>query len=178
MTPQRQPIDHHDACIFLVDDEPANLKLLEKILRPQGYVRLVKLQDPREVLPAYRRLRPDLILLDLYMPNLNGFDVMARIAELADQLEPPILVLTAQNHHDILLRALTQGNVISSQNLSTGLNCRRGYATCSTPTSPIASSMTRTPCSMNSSGNAPNRWRIHAWKSSSASAARRNIATT
>lgn len=95
--------------IFAVDDEPANLKLLDKMLTSQGYSSPVLIQDPREVLAHYRVARPDLILLDLNMPNMDGFQVMEQLKALADPLPPPIIVLTAQAGREHLLKALAAG---------------------------------------------------------------------
>ena len=95
--------------ILIVDDEPANLKLLHKMLSGQGYTNLDLVQDPREVLNCYRAAHPDLILLDINMPHLDGFAVMAQLTALQDPLLPPIVVLTAQHGRDYLLRALNSG---------------------------------------------------------------------
>ena len=98
-----------DSRIFLVDDEPVNLKLLEKLLTKQGYSQLVSISDSREVLSQYQQQRPDLILLDINMPYLDGFAVMEQLHQLDDPLLPPILILTAQHGQDYLLRALNLG---------------------------------------------------------------------
>lgn len=97
------------ARIFIVDDEPANLKLLDKLLASQGYHQLVLIQDPREVLDRYREARPDLILLDITMPHLDGYQVMAQLQALRDPLMPPVVILTAQYERSHLLQALAQG---------------------------------------------------------------------
>ncbi|MBK9520847.1 MAG: response regulator [Rhodocyclaceae bacterium] len=96
-------------CIFIVDDEPSNLKLLYKLLASQGYQNLVTIQDPREVLPRYAMGKPDLILLDINMPHLDGYQVMEQLHALNDPLLAPIVVLTAQHSRDFLLKALTAG---------------------------------------------------------------------
>ncbi|MDP3583688.1 MAG: response regulator [Thiobacillus sp.] len=97
------------ACILIVDDEPANLKLLDKILRSQGYQRLVLVDDARMVIDLYRATQPALVLLDINMPNLDGYQVMAQLKALNDPLPPPIVVLTAQHDKEALLRALAAG---------------------------------------------------------------------
>lgn len=97
------------ARIFLVDDEPANLKLLDKLLRVQGYRHLVPIQDSREVLPRYQEARPDLILLDINMPHLDGFEVMKQLQALKDPLLPPIVILTAQHGREHLMKSLMAG---------------------------------------------------------------------
>lgn len=99
----------HPARILIVDDEPTNLKLLERLLSSQGYQQLVLVQDPREVLDRYREARPDLILLDINMPHLDGYQVMAQLTALNDPLLPPIVILTAQYGREHLLKALTLG---------------------------------------------------------------------
>lgn len=95
--------------IFCIDDEAANLKLLDRMLRSEGYQHLTLIADPREVLGHYRATRPDLILLDINMPHLDGYQVMAQLLAENDPLLPPIVILTAQHSHEYLLRALEQG---------------------------------------------------------------------
>lgn len=100
---------HRLARILIVDDEPANLKLLDRMLGGQGYEALVLIDDPRQVITQYRTARPDLILLDINMPHLNGYQIIEQIQALNDPLQPPIVMLTAQHGKDFLLRALTAG---------------------------------------------------------------------
>jgi putative two-component system response regulator len=95
--------------ILIIDDEPVNLKLLDKMLHAQGYENLVLVSDPREVLGSYEELHPDLILLDINMPHLDGYQVMEQLKALNDPLLPPIVILTAQSGKDYLLRALAAG---------------------------------------------------------------------
>lgn len=98
-----------NARILIVDDEPANLKLLDKMLASQGYLDRVLIQDPREVLNSYQTARPDLILLDINMPHLDGYQVMEQLRALNDPCLPPIVILTAQHGRDYLLKALSLG---------------------------------------------------------------------
>ncbi|MEK6662458.1 MAG: HD domain-containing phosphohydrolase [Pseudomonadota bacterium] len=102
-------VDHTSARILIVDDEPANLKLLEKMLNRQGYDNLTLIEDPREVLQAYEHDMPDIILLDLNMPHLDGFAVLELLKEKSGMALPPVLVLTAQQGHEHRLRALENG---------------------------------------------------------------------
>ncbi|MEW6982811.1 HD-GYP domain-containing protein [Colwelliaceae bacterium 6471] len=95
--------------IFIIDDEPANLKLLQRMLEAQGYNELVLISDPREVISQYQLKRPDLILLDINMPHLDGYQVMEQLQALGDSLLPPIVMLTAQSGKDFLLRSLAAG---------------------------------------------------------------------
>ena len=82
--------------ILIVDDEPANVALLQYMLTAAGYETLRSTHDPRQVVPLYEEFQPDLILLDLMMPHLSGFEVMAQLETyIAPDDCLPILVLTA-----------------------------------------------------------------------------------
>lgn len=95
--------------ILVVDDQPANLLLAKRILSAGGFVSVTTLSDPREVEALYRRERFDLILLDLNMPHLDGFEVMNRLQAMEEGGYLPILVLTALNDSATKLRALRSG---------------------------------------------------------------------
>lgn len=95
--------------ILVVDDEPANLRLLDRMLRGQGYRDLTLVEDPREVIAVYQMARPDIILLDINMPHLDGYQVMEQLRALDDPLLPPVVILTAQHGKDYVLRALAAG---------------------------------------------------------------------
>lgn len=96
-------------CIMIVDDEPANLRLLEKLLTREGCTDLQLVSDPREVLPRYREARPDLILLDVNMPHIDGHTLLEQLRAVGDPLLPPIVMLTAQHARESVLRALSAG---------------------------------------------------------------------
>jgi signal transduction histidine kinase/DNA-binding NarL/FixJ family response regulator len=99
------------ACtLLLVDDEEANLDLLEALLGGEGYGRLVRTGDPREVPALAARHAPDLVLLDLHMPHRHGLDVLAdlRAATPAGEYRP-VLVLTADATWEARERALALG---------------------------------------------------------------------
>jgi len=84
------------ARILIVDDEEMNVFLLEQILQRAGYSDLRSTTDPREVFSFYAEAEPDLILLDLMMPEMSGFEVMERLGRIIpDGSFVPILVLTA-----------------------------------------------------------------------------------
>jgi putative two-component system response regulator len=99
----------NDSRIMIVDDEPVNLKLLGKMLLAEGYTNVLTIADSRQVLEAYCDAPVDLILLDINMPHLNGYEVMAQLKKLGDPLLPPILVLTAQSGKEFLMKALSEG---------------------------------------------------------------------
>lgn len=100
---------HRSARILIVDDEPANLRLVCKILQTDGYQQLEAIQDPRQVIPSMQRQPADLILLDINMPYLDGFQILQQLAALKMPLLPPILVLTAQARSDVMLKAFALG---------------------------------------------------------------------
>ena len=95
--------------IFVIDDEPANCRLIRDLLHGQGYDNIVQIEDSRQVIAHYQAARPDLILLDLKMPYLDGYQVIEQLQALADPMLPPIVVLTAQHDRDSLLNALASG---------------------------------------------------------------------
>jgi len=95
------------ASILIVDDQKANVSLLEQMLRGAGYVSIASTRDPSEVGELHRKNRYDLILLDLQMPVMDGFQVMERLKEIETGGYLPVLVITAQPDHK--LRALKAG---------------------------------------------------------------------
>ncbi|HET6232344.1 MAG TPA: ATP-binding protein [Longimicrobiaceae bacterium] len=102
--------DVRTAAILVVDDEPANLQLLQEVLADEGYENVVCTQDPRDALERFADLAPDLLLLDLHMPHMDGFEVMRRLREThAGGGYFPILVLTADITAQVKLRALAGG---------------------------------------------------------------------
>ena len=96
--------------ILIVDDEPVNIALLEDMLQFSGYQQVVATTDPRRVLDLCRRQRPDLVLLDLNMPYLDGFAVLRQLgAEYPNDACFPVLVLTADISLETKRRALAAG---------------------------------------------------------------------
>jgi PAS domain S-box-containing protein len=96
-----------NASVLIVDDLEANVMLLEQVLRNVGYTNITSTQDPRAVLELHRANRYDLILLDLQMPEMDGFQVIEALKEIETGGYLPVLVITAQPGHK--LRALTAG---------------------------------------------------------------------
>ena len=95
------------AKILIVDDLEANVRLLDRMLRQAGHTCVASTMDPHEVCGLHRDNRYDLILLDLEMPGMDGFQVMESLKEIETDGYVPILVITAQPAHK--LRALEAG---------------------------------------------------------------------
>ena len=93
--------------ILIVDDLAANVRLLEQMLRASGHARVDTTMDSREVCALHRRNHYDLILLDLMMPNMDGFAVLEGLKAIEADRYVPVLVITAQPGHK--LRALQAG---------------------------------------------------------------------
>jgi PAS domain S-box-containing protein len=96
-----------DASILIVDDQEANVSLLEQLLREAGYTSVASTLNPREVCALHRKNRYDLILLDLQMPDMDGFQVMEGLKTNEADGYLPVVVITAQPGHK--LRALQAG---------------------------------------------------------------------
>jgi PAS domain S-box-containing protein len=99
--------DMLNAGILIVDDQAVNINLLEQMLHEAGYLRVSSTMNPREVCALHRQNRYDLILLDLQMPGMDGFEVMEALKTNEADGYLPVLVLTAQPGHK--LRALAAG---------------------------------------------------------------------
>jgi len=96
-----------NARILVVDDKEVNILLLEQMLRGAGYVSIESTTDPNQVCELHRKNRYDLILLDLQMPGMDGFQVMEGLKEIEEGGYLPVLVVTAQPQHK--LHALQAG---------------------------------------------------------------------
>jgi len=100
--------DFQEARILIVDDQPANVLLLERLLRDAGYLNLMSTKDPTDVCELHQTHRFDLIVLDIQMPVMDGFEVMAALKKMEAQGDyTPVLAMTVQPSHK--LRALASG---------------------------------------------------------------------
>lgn len=97
-----------EAKILVVDDQPANVTLIEKMLDIDGYLNVISTTDPTQVESIYLEQNSDLVLLDLNMPEMDGYQVLAKIREV-DPDYPPIIVLTAQSDRESRIKALDLG---------------------------------------------------------------------
>lgn len=98
-----------DAVILAVDDEPANLDLLEQILRRDGYQTIHRIGDPRTVIEEFEQRRPDVVLLDLNMPYVSGLEILEDLRRRTGDTYLPIVILTADATPETRRRALAEG---------------------------------------------------------------------
>jgi CheY-like chemotaxis protein len=96
-----------NASVLIVDDQESNVLLLRQILQEAGYTRVSSTMDPHSVAALHRENRYDLILLDLKMPGMDGFQVMENLKAIETEGYIPVLVITAEPGHK--LRALQSG---------------------------------------------------------------------
>lgn len=97
------------ARILIVDDEPVNVRLLERLLARAGYPQVTSTTDPRRVGRLVEALDPDLVLLDLHMPHRDGFAVLEDLRARLQSGYLPVLVMTADLTRETRERALSSG---------------------------------------------------------------------
>ena len=101
--------DISSARILIVDDVRANLDLLEAIVESAGYTSVMTLSDSRETVQVYEAFEPHLVLLDISMPHLDGFQVMELLQEIEKDSYIPVMVVTAFQEEEIRKKALARG---------------------------------------------------------------------
>jgi serine phosphatase RsbU (regulator of sigma subunit) len=99
--------DIYNAKVLIVDDQQANVRVLERMLRGAGHTTVASTMDPSEVCALHRENHFDLILLDLKMPGMDGFQVMEGLKEIETEGYLPVLMVTASPEHK--LQALQAG---------------------------------------------------------------------
>ena len=97
------------AKVMMVDDEPLMTDLVQTYLEEEGYTNFVVVNDPLKALEVLRREQPSLLLLDLMMPGMSGFEVLEALRADQDLRYTPVIVLTASSGADAKLRALQLG---------------------------------------------------------------------
>ncbi len=108
LSPMRRP-GLRDVTVMMVDDEPMMTDVIQTYLEEAGYSRFVSVNDPLLALDVARRHRPGLLLLDLMMPGLSGFDILEQMRADEQLRYTPVIVLTAANNPATKLRALELG---------------------------------------------------------------------
>ena len=104
-----QPAGLNDVTIMMVDDEPMMTDVIQTYLEEAGYRRFVSINDPLLALQTARKHRPGLLLLDLMMPGLSGFDILAQLRSDEQLRYIPVIILTAASNTTTKLKALELG---------------------------------------------------------------------
>lgn len=97
------------AKILIIDDNPSNVLLLEKMLKIFGFINVKSSTDSRVALDLYNSYKPDLILLDLKMPYLDGFEILEKLNEIKENDYLPVIIISAQDDKENRLKALKLG---------------------------------------------------------------------
>jgi putative two-component system response regulator len=98
-----------EASILIVDDDITNVALLDRLLRRAGFGNLFETTDPRLALGLFLSRHPDLVVLDLGMPHVDGFELIAQLRSSVDGRDVPILVVTADASPEARVRAIGLG---------------------------------------------------------------------
>ncbi len=95
--------------ILVVDDEPLNLKIVRKYLKMSGYDHITTTTEPRDVFEFLEAQLPDLILLDVMMPEISGLDLLAMLKQDPKYQFIPVVILTAHTEPEVKSQALKSG---------------------------------------------------------------------
>ena len=95
--------------IMIVDDEPINIKVVQKYLKLAGYQHVIGVTDPYAVLGGIAREQPDLVLLDVMMPGVSGLEILSQIRADARWAFLPVIIVTAADNEETKLKALELG---------------------------------------------------------------------
>ena len=98
-----------DAVVMMVDDEPLNIEVIQVHLEEAGYTKFVATSEPMDVISLLAEHRPDVLLLDLMMPGMSGFDILARMEAENVLRDGPTIVLTSSRNAATKLKALELG---------------------------------------------------------------------
>ena len=98
-----------NAKIMMVDDEPINMRVLQLHLNSEGYERFVTISDSTTAIQILREEKPDVLLLDLQMPEVSGIDILEEIGNDDGLKQVPVIVLTSSSSSDVKFKALELG---------------------------------------------------------------------
>lgn len=101
-------IDAGKTSVLIVDDIPINVTLIEKMLKPFHFV-IEKANDGQTALDIVACKKPDLILLDLMMPGINGYDVIRQLRSQEETKQLPIIVISALNSNEDVVKGYSLG---------------------------------------------------------------------
>src|SRR5262245_13820782 len=95
--------------VMMVDDDPIMLEVVQTYLEEAGYTSFVTTSEPAQAMDLFTQRRPDILLLDLMMPGVSGFDILGQIRAHAELRYTPVIILTAESEPKAKLRALELG---------------------------------------------------------------------
>jgi len=98
-----------DAKIMIVDDEPLNIDVVQAFLEEEKFCNFITVEDSTQAMTIIQETRPDLLLLDLLMPEVSGFDILAAVRAHPNFKYLPIIILTASTDFQNKLKALDLG---------------------------------------------------------------------
>lgn len=101
--------DLTQATIMMVDDEPTTMDIMQAFLEDGGYRRFVLVEDSTRAMAEIEERRPDIVLLDLMMPEVTGFEILQRVRAHSRLSQLPVLILTSSADAETKLQALDQG---------------------------------------------------------------------
>ncbi len=97
------------ATIMMVDDESITMRVLQSFLEDAGYHEFILVEDSVIAMDKLRKLRPDILLLDVVMPNVSGFDILKALRQEAEFSHLPVIILTSSSDAATKLKALDLG---------------------------------------------------------------------
>lgn len=98
-----------DATVMMVDDEPTTIEVIQAFLEVEGYRNFVTTSDPSDALEIFFEEQPDVLLLDLHMPGVSGFDILTKLRAHQRYRHTPVIVLTSSTDSETKLSALHLG---------------------------------------------------------------------
>jgi len=98
-----------NATIMMVDDEPITMEVVRTFLEDAGYRNFILVDDSTQAMDELRKHRPDVLLLDVVMPEVTGFDILGMLREEAEFAHMPVIILTSSSDAVTKLQALDQG---------------------------------------------------------------------
>jgi DNA-binding response OmpR family regulator len=102
-------LDFRDARVLIIDDQEMNIAMLSGMLKKHGFRQRFSANDPFAGIEMFQRIAPHLVLLDIEMPGLDGYGVLARIRALSPDVMIPVIVLTAHTEQAVRLKAIDAG---------------------------------------------------------------------
>jgi PleD family two-component response regulator len=109
--PRKSFDDVLDSRILIVDDQETNVRLLEYLLHRNGYRSVRGATDPRAVVEIYKEFCPDLVLLDLVMPHMDGVELMEQLQKVKRETYPSIIIISASENDEAQIRSLALGTI-------------------------------------------------------------------